>query len=52
MEQQKDNFLLLERDVVDLLIVCSDESNQNLQVLLWNWAPALCRCFYDSEVLL
>lgn len=29
MEQQKDNFLLLERDIVDLLIVCSDESSQS-----------------------
>lgn len=34
MEEQKDNFILLEQDSMDLLMVCSDESNQSLQVLL------------------
>lgn len=34
MEEQKDNFILLEQDSMDLLIVWSDESNQSLQVLL------------------
>lgn len=45
MEQQKDSFLLLELDIMELLIVCSDKSNQSLQVLLWDWTPTLCRCF-------
>lgn len=48
----KGQFSSVGARYMNILVVCSDGSNQSLQVLLWDWTPTLCRCFYNSGELL